>query len=168
MTEPDRPRQLRRGRRAFTTHAVIAGVFAVLCFPTWVPLLSDRPVYGSPADLPPRAFLGTAVALIGVGLALCALVASALLARAALAPALASGGATDANRVASARRWCAIGTWLGLGGYAAGIVVGVVNSLVVDDFLPTWLAVTSSALGVLALLIVRRGLARDLWWLTRA
>jgi hypothetical protein len=168
MSDPSRPAQLRRGRRGFTTHAVIAGVFAVVCCPTGVPLLFDQPVYDPPTDLPPRAFLGAAVALICVNLALCALVASALLARGALAPALASAGPTDADRVTSARRWCAIATWLGLGGFVAGLAVGAVNSVVVGDVLPTWLAFTSGALATLFFLIVRRGLARDLSWLTRA
>jgi hypothetical protein len=158
----------RRARRGFAAHAVIAGVFGVLCLPTGSSLLTDWPFATPTADVPPRTYAGSAVVIIGVDLALFALVASALLARAALAPALSAGGSIDPDRVAAARRWCGIGTALGLSGYGGGLVVGAVNSIIVQDALPVWAAFTSGSLSVLMLLIVRRGLARDLRWLPRA
>lgn len=159
---------MRRTGRLFVARAVVAGTFGVLCAPTAVSLFFGWPFPETTADVPAGTYAGSAVTIAGVDLGLFALMVSALLARAALGPAIAAGGPVDADRAAAARRWCGIGTALGLGGYAAALAVGVINSIVVHDILPTWAAFTSGTLSCLVLLIVRRGLYRDLRWLPRA
>jgi hypothetical protein len=168
MSAPDRTVHLRRARRSFIAHAVIAGILGVLCLPTGTSLALGWPFADTTSDLPPGAYPGMAVAVLGATLGMLTLVAAAMLGRSALGTAIASGGPVDAGRAAAARRVCAIATALGLGGYGVGIVIGVINSLAGNDLLPAWGAFTSGTLVTLALLIVRRGLARDLRWLTRA
>ena len=70
--------------------------------------------------------------------------------------------------MAAGWRACVIGTYTAFIGYAAGISIGVINSVNAGDFLPTWTALTSGGLVFLVFLLIRRGLAVTLRWLPRA
>jgi hypothetical protein len=166
----DRPAMLRRVRSTLTVRVVTSVVLEVLLLPT---AITGLVAWASPGSVdndgvPHEVYGGLAVAVTGGALAVLALTVAAVHARAALAPAIAGGGPVDPKRAAAGWRACVVGTYTAFIGYAAGISIGVINSVVARDFVPTWVVLTSGGLVLLVVLIVRRGLARTLRWLPRA